>query len=366
VRAAALEADRAGLKRRFVSSTLARTSPAYYRGEAGGTSRPPKSADLERMLSIAYDIRSGRSHVLEDLGEEAWVFSDGAETVFEPRFRDILTLAGLWRLVRHVTRGFVAQAPKTQPQPWDYRNTLPGVVQGRLAPQYWVSRADDFDASTAQAWLCGAADAFIAWYSGQSDDGIDLTAVVAKIERIVPGMPDRSPKTALVGLYALWREWPAPGGGPTKDDAFLAAHGACLSVPSITAFVVGLLSNRSHPSWTADEWAELANARRAARAAGKEEPVPAAADVLLQIEAADRLEAAGRHDDAVVCAARAVEECPGQRDVLDWEQRLLAGDYDPSFNVHKFLFGTSARTADAPGVNTPPADELEVKQDQDG
>jgi len=326
VRVAALEADRAGLKLRFVSSTLARVSPAYYRDQAVGTSRPPKSADLERMLSIAYDIRSGRSHVLEDLGDEVWVFSDGAETVFEPRFRHILTLSGVWRLVRHVTRGFVAQAPKTQPEPWDYRDTLPGIVQGRLASQYWVSRAEGFDAGTAQPWLCGAAEAFIARYSGQTDDGIDLTAVVEKIERLVPGMADGPPKTAMVGL----------------------------------------LSNRGFPAWTADEWADAASARRAARAAGKEAPVPAAADVLVQFEAADRLEAAGRHDDAVVHAANAVEECPGHEDLLDWEQRLLAGEHDPSFDVHKFLFGTPARTADATGEDTGAADEREAKPDQDG
>lgn len=362
VRASALEADRVGLKRRFVSSTLARVSPVYYRAEAVGASQPPKSADLERMLSIAYDIRSGRSHVLEDLGDEAWVFSAGAETVFEPRLRHILTLAGVWRLVRHVTRGFVAQAPKTQPEPWDYRDTLPGIIQARLAPQYWVSRADGFNANTAQSWLCGAADAFIARYSGQTDDGIDLTAVVEKIERLVPGMADGPPKTAMVGLYAMWREWAAPDGAVVGDDAFLAAHGACLSTPSMTAFVVGILSKRGLPAWTADEWADVASARRAARAAGKEAPMPAAADVLVQLEAADRLEAAGRHGDAVVYAANAVEEWPGHEDVLDWEQRLLAGEHDPSFDVHKFLFGTSARAATGEGTGGPYKREVKPEQ----
>lgn len=366
VRAAVLEADRVGLKRRFVSSTLSRVSPAYYRKDAVGTSQPPKSADLERMLSIAYDIRSKKSHVLEDLGDEAWVFSDGAETVFEPRFRHILTLAGLWRLVRHVTREFVAEAPKTQPEPWDYRDTLPGIVQARLAPQYWVSRADGFNAGSAQAWLCGAADAFIARYSEQTDDGIDLTAVVEKIERLVPDMSDGPPRTAMVCLYALWREWTTPDGAVLYDDAFLAAHGACLSTPSITAFVVGLLSNRGFPAWTAGEWADVATARRAARAAGKEEPVPTAADVLVQLEAADQLEAAGRHDDAVVYAANAMEECPGQENVLDWEQRLLAGEHDPLFDVHKFLFGKSARTGDAPGEDTGAAETREASPDQGG
>lgn len=140
IRAAILEADRAGLKSRFMGSTLARVSSSFYREEAVNTVRPPRAAELEPMLSIAYDIRSRRSHVLQDLGEEAWVFTDGAETTFEPNFQRILTLAGLWRLTRHVVRRYVADAPKAQPEPWDYRAALPGQIQVHIAPQYWSGR----------------------------------------------------------------------------------------------------------------------------------------------------------------------------------------------------------------------------------
>ncbi len=56
-------------------------------------------------------------------------------------------------------------------------------------------------------------------------------------------------------------------------------------------------------------------------------------------ETADQLEAAGRHDEAVAFASDAVEECPGNRDLLLWEERLVAGDHDPNFNCHKFIYG---------------------------
>lgn len=342
LRAAVLEADRVGLKRRFVSSTLARVSPAYYRSEAVGTVRPPQSADLERMLGVAYDIRSRRGHVLEDLGDETWVFTDGAETVFEPRFRRILTLAGLWRLVRHVTRQFVADAPKTEPEPWDYRNALPGIIQAQLAPQYWVWQSDGFDAQTAEIWFNGVAEAFIASYAGHTDEGINLMHIVKKIEEIVPTMPEGDAKTAMVAIYALWHEWTDPEDHSSRAEAFLDTHGACLDTASPTAFTVGLLSNRRRAEWTADEWSELATARRAARIRGKEAPLPATIDALLQLETADQLEAARRHDEAVGFASNAIEECPGHEDLLVWETRLVAGNHDPNFNCHKFLFGKEA------------------------
>ncbi|MFI6759449.1 hypothetical protein ACIBF5_09965 [Micromonospora sp. NPDC050417] len=339
VRVAVLEADRVGLKRRFVSSTLARVSSAYYRGEAAGKVRPPRSPDLERLLGVAYDIRSKRSHVLEDLGEEAWVFTDGAETVFEPNFSRILTLAGLWRLVRHVVRQFVADAPKTAPEPWDYRKALPGIIQAQLAPQYWVWQAGGFDSKTAERWFNGVAEALIAHIAGDTKEGINLSQVIDKIEKIAPNLPKGDPKTAMVAIYALWHEWVAPKDRSPNAAVFLDSHQECLEAPSPTAFTLGLLSNRGLPDWSADEWAGLATTRRTARIKGKEAPLPAAVDALLQLETADQLEAVGRHAEAVAFASNAVEELPGHEELLTWEKRLVAGDHDPAFDVHKFLFG---------------------------
>lgn len=98
------------------------------------------------------------------------------------------------------------------------------------------------------------------------------------------------------------------------------------------------------PDWTVEEWVAVATARRAARSKGKQVPLPTAVDTLLQLETADRLEAAGRHDEAVAFASNAVEECPGNPDVLLWEERLLAGDHDPGFNCHNFMYGRYAGT----------------------
>lgn len=345
---AVLEADRAGLKRRFVSSTLGRISEAYYRSEAVGTVSPPKSAELERMLDIAYRIRSSRTHILEDLGDEAWVFTDGAETVFEPRSRRrILTLAGVWRLVRHVARQFVADAPKPEPDYWDYRNALPGIIQAQLAPQYWVCQPNRFNAKTAAMWFNGVVEALIDWYSGRTDERINLEQVIEKIEQLVPNMPDNDAKTAMVAIYALWHESTSSEEDSSSAKEFLDRHGACLDTPSPIAFTAGLLSDRRHAVWTVDEWAELATARRAARSNGTETPLPAAVDTLLQLETADRLEAAGRHDEAVRCAKQAVEECPGHENLLDWEKRLISGDHDPNFSCHSFLFGKGAAAEQA-------------------
>lgn len=346
VRNAVLEADKAGLKRRFVASTLSRVTPAYYRDEAVKTVRPPRAAELERMLGIAYNIRSRRSHVLQDLGAEAWVFTDGAETTFEANFTRILTLAGLWRLTRHVVRGFVADAPTTQPEPWDYRGALPGQVQMQLAPQYWIGQSDGFDVKNAPLWFNGVAEALISWLSGDNKDGFNLTGVIEKIEQLVPQLPDGEPKTTMVAIHVLWHEWLRPEDHHNSAAEFIEHYASCLDLPTPVAFTVGVLSNRRPPAWTPDDWATMASSRHTARRKGKESPLPATIDAFIQLEAAGQLEVAGRHDEAVIFAANAVEESPGNADLMAWEERFLSGDHDPDFDWQRLLFGRSL-SADA-------------------
>ncbi|MDQ0867406.1 hypothetical protein [Arthrobacter globiformis] len=341
VRSAVLEADRAGLKRRFIASTLAKVSPDFYRTEAKGTIRPPRSAELERMLSIAYDIRSRRSHVLENLSHEAWVHTDGAETTFEPSFQRVLTLAGLWRLLRHVLKRYVEAIPPEAPEPWDYRDSLPGVIQMQLAPQYWIWQHEHLDSKSALKRFCAVAEAIIDWRAGHNQ-GFDLTQVVEKIEKLVPCLPEGDEKTALIAIHVLWHQISDPKDQGSTAEGFLKKYALVLDKPSAIAYTTGLLSNHRPPAWTPEQWADLADSRRASRVRGKEAPLPPAIDALIQIEAADQLEAAGNHHEAIKFAANAVEECPGDDAVLLWEHRLISGDHDPGFDVHKFLFGKTA------------------------
>lgn len=341
VKAAILEADKAGLKRRFVTSSLARISEAFYRVEATEMVRPPRAVELERMLGIAYDIRSRKSHILQDLGGEAWVFADGAETTFDASLERILTLAGLWRLTRHIVRRFVADAPKPEPEPWDYRGALPGQFQAAFAPQYWIWQARGFSAKSAARWFNGTAEAMISWLSGENKDGFNLTAVAEKIEQLVPQLQDEDVKTTMVAIHALWHEWLRPEDHRASAKVFMENYGSYLDLPTPVAFAVAALSNRQIPVWTPDEWATLASARHAERLTGKASPLPAVIDACIQLEAADQLEVAGRHEQALLFAANAIEEYPGDTYLIGWEERLRADDHDPEFDVNRLLFGKS-------------------------
>lgn len=363
VRAAVLEAERAGLKRRFISSTMARLSPDYYRSEAVGAVSPPRAPDIERMLAIAYDIRSRRSHVLEDLGEGVWLFTNGAETAYEPSFERVLTLAGLWRLVRHVVRRYVIDADKVPAEPWDYRNALPGIVDMQLAPQYWIWQPGGLSEETATRRLDGFAEALIGWIGGHHNEGFPLHEVCQEIEGLVPTLPAGEARTALIAIHVLWHAWVDPSEHRPEAIAFLDEYKAVLDAPSPSAFTVSLLSNVPLQTWSTDDWVAMAQTRNDARHTGKQAPLPAAIDALIQLEAADQLEATGRHDEAVVFAGNAVAELPGNEPLLAWEARLIAGDHDPNFDSHEFLFGVWNVEAGADSSESEPPDEPATERD---
>lgn len=357
VRHAVLEADRAGLKQRFISSTLARISSDYYRDDAAGTVRPPRRPDIQRMLGVAYDIRSRRSHVLEDLGEGVWLFTDGAETAYEPTFERVLTLAGLWRLTRHVVRRYVADAEKVAPEPWDYRNALAGIVDFQLAPQYWIWQTGGLTPATATHRLDGFAEALIGRIGGHHTDGLPLDQLCQEIEGLVPALPDGDAQTAMIAIHVLWHEWADPDAHRPEATAFIERYQAVLDTPSPSAFAVSLLSSRPMPSWNVGDWAAMAQARNDARHTKNHDPLPLAVDALIQLFAAEELEAVGRHDEAVTFAANAVEEMPGSEALLAWEALLVAGNHNPDFDVHTFLFGKRNSEAREEGVEREQTDE---------
>jgi hypothetical protein len=86
IRAAIVEADHAGQGADSCPDLLLN----YFRGQAIRTILAPVREDR----APARHRRRGENHVLEDLGEQARVYTDSAKTAFEPNFQHIFTLAG--------------------------------------------------------------------------------------------------------------------------------------------------------------------------------------------------------------------------------------------------------------------------------
>jgi len=323
VRQAVISAERLGAKSRFVYFA-AGVSPSFFRTEAEGAKWPIRSADLERALKRAYDMRSSSVHSLEQLPQEVWMLGRGADTVAaddEP----MLTLEGLARLTRHLLERYVERAPTGIDAEFDWRGSLPGRLEMRMAPKYWIWQDARFSHASVPSYFAGFTENLLDVFAGREDGVADIRGVLERIEQMLPGTADGDVKTMLAGIYALWHRTIRVEDQRLGAEDLLAEHSHVLEEPSIVSFVVGLLSNRAH-QWSVDDWQALAVLRREQRQKRNHLRIAPALDMALQVIAAERLSEAGRVDQAKKLAAYAVEELPGDTRLLAWELGVVDGD----------------------------------------
>lgn len=325
VRAAVLQAERLGIKQRFVEFVLQRVSPHFYREDAGAAVRPVRGPDLERVVKMAYDVRSQNVHALRDLPPEAWSIGDMADTIELPTGELALSLEGLARLARHVVRAFVQEAPRGVDETFDWRDYLPGKLMMRLAPQYWVHQSDGLTHSSAKRYFEGMVDHTLDVLARREEKFQPLQGLMGRIEELVPGTASSPARTQMIGMYELWHALIADELRQPNADRFLDRYGAVLHRPSMTAFVVQVLEGRV-PEWTSDEWVQLADERRTEREAEKAPQLAAVLDAALQAAAAEAAADAGDPDGALRFANRAIQELPGNDLLRSWETALRTAE----------------------------------------
>jgi len=340
VRDAVMEAERLGMANRFVQFALNRVSSEFFRAEAAEAIRAIRGADLERALRRAYNVRSRNVHSLRDLPPEAWVVGDRADTVSPGDLGIMLSLQGLARLARHVVRAYVQDAPTGVDTGFDWRESLPGQVRMALAPEYWVHNATGFSHARAAIYFRGFVEHLIEVLAGREAGVTNMHEVLARVEALMPGTADGPAKTTMVAIYALWHRVLVRDEHRPDADAFLARYVHHLQAPTMTAFVTGVLTS-SPPDWSTDQWIALARQRRADRLQEKAPSLPSTLDAAVQVCAADRLINEGRDEEALPFVRHAVEELPGNDDLIAWEATVVAGKAT-RIDLRRLIFGLGA------------------------
>jgi hypothetical protein len=276
-------------------------------------------------------------HVLEELPPEAWVMGERADTVSPPDMGTMLSLQGLARLARHVVRNYVTRAPVGVDSDFKWRESLPGQVRGRLAPQYWVWQGAVFDQKSAERYFSGFVTHVLDQSSEPQPEITDITPVLERIEKLLPGTGDGPAKTYMVGIYALWHRLLKADAHRPGASELLARYTGILERASLPAFVVGILTNQL-PERAGEEWVALARERRAEREKRRHLELPPGLDAGLQMLAAELLMKAGETEEAEKFAGYAVDELPGNKLVMGWEEALANGDII-DLDMHAVLRG---------------------------
>jgi hypothetical protein len=203
VRAAVLANEHVAIARRFREFALAHVGPSFFREEAekaaGAISRP----DLSIALRQAYSIRSRYVHHLEDI-PRLLVGIEGFHESMAVDGEPTLTFAGLARVARHVIEAFVARAPKTEKEEFDWMKDLPGKLTMQMAPQHWIGNPQRFDTTTAKQYLVAFIGQVVGRLLQPSATITDIRPVLEKVEALVPGLAKPAQRLPMLALHFIF------------------------------------------------------------------------------------------------------------------------------------------------------------------
>lgn len=255
VRTAILANEHAALSRRFREFTLAHLEPSFFRDEAVAAVAAVSRPDLSTALQQAYSIRSKYVHHLRDI-PRLLVGIPGFHETIAIDGKPTLTFAGLVRVAHHVIRTFVARAPKTETEKFDWMKDLPGKLTMQAASIYWVGNADGFDASNAKIYL----EAFMGQIIGRllqpTEPVTDMRPVLARIEAVLPGLAKPSQRLPLLALFFLFNYYAPDEVRSATYPTLVEAYKADLETPSIVSLAAHLATGQD-PDWALPEMESL-------------------------------------------------------------------------------------------------------------
>lgn len=140
IRATLLQEAHVQLQTRFLAFVIHHIDESFYSEEANGIKSAVRPSQIRQALKNAYTLRSKYVHTLQKIEDHLRhsKLADGDVFVWEKE--PYLTVAGLHRLVRHVVGRFIEKSDSIDTEEYNWRKGLPGIVNMRLAPEYWIGQ----------------------------------------------------------------------------------------------------------------------------------------------------------------------------------------------------------------------------------
>lgn len=322
VREALLRVEHVALARRFREFAVAHTPSTYFR-QASDTANGPLlgRSDLAEVLGTAYQSRSKYVHQLRQLPDAVTLGHGHGETAIEDRTTH-LTLQGLSRLMRSVIIEFVMRQPAVLHEPYNYHLERCGVVQMRMAPQYWVGRAEGDITKAGRDKLEGFLQQLASCLLREPDAVLtDLRPVLAVACEIVPRLEKRL-RLPYLALHALFNVHVAKQDLAAMPSAIEALIQEELGETSSEALIAHALAGQT-VQWSLEVHRRALNTYLRRRAAANGLRFHRLFEAAIALELAERLRCAGDMEGCRAVVALAVENHPGHTGLLDAETNLL-------------------------------------------
>lgn len=237
-------------KQRFADFVCAHVHETYFTSEAAAVKSPLLHAEVQRAVRNIYEIRSAYVHELRPLMHQIRVPELADGDVFRWNHEPHLTFNGLVRLFQHVVRQFVEKRPSLEKESINWRGDLPGVVQLKWAPQYWIHKADGFSAARSPDYFRGFIDNLL---DAMREGGpvCDMSSVMDRIEQIAM-LGSLEQRRAMVALYALYNGCVHSDLRRTGWREFLASQSVIADSSCIEMMATCVLVGSNFP-WTLEE-----------------------------------------------------------------------------------------------------------------
>ncbi|BDU21590.1 hypothetical protein [Dyella sp. GSA-30] len=322
VRNAILKAEHVALARRFREFVTANITPAYFRAPISADGPRLGRGELNEALRNAYQARSKYVHQLQRLPAVVTLGHAFGEATLVDRSTH-LTLQGLSRLMRDVIIEFVMRQPTLETEPYSYHGERSGIIQMRLAPQYWVGEAkgdlssqgrDRFEGFLSQLAECllGLPNAVVT----------DLRPVLAAASAVAPSLK-RAQRLPYLALHLLFNHCvPEEHRAPTSPvmTRFIREE---LGSPGAESLVAHALTDRL-PTWPLAVHEKTLQDYLVRRSRAKGLRLPAVFEVAITLDLAERFRCAGDMHACLALVALAVEDHPSMEGMLALEESVDA------------------------------------------
>jgi hypothetical protein len=321
VREALLRVEHVALARRFREFAVAHTSAAYFRQTSDSANGLLLGrSDLAEVLGTAYQSRSKYVHQLRQLPDVVTLGHSHGETAIEARTTH-LTLQGLSRLMRSVIIEFVMRQPSVSHEPYNYHLERSGIVQMRMAPQYWVGRAEGDITKAGRDKLEGFLQQLASCLLKQPDAALtDLRPVLTVASGFVSRLEKRL-RLPYLALHALFNMHVVEQEAAEVTPAIEVLIQKELGEPSSEALMAHALSGQA-VSWALEIHQATLHTYLRRRAAANGLRFPRLFEAALALELAERLRNTGDMEGCREVVALAVENHPGHSGLLAFEANL--------------------------------------------
>lgn len=222
VRAALLESAHLKLGERYRHFVEEHLGDDFFIERARGHRDAVRRSQLSRALKNAYRLRSEYVHKLQSIREQLHHPTIAEGEVFTWDGEPYLTFRGLFNVSMHVLKSFVARGESLDAEQIPWRSQLPGIMQFRVAPQYWIWQhehlaklSQDDRAADVRARFEGFLQLFVA-YATTGEKIADIGNVIAVYEALIPQSTKRE-RNAMVATYVLFNAVAGPKASPNFE-----------------------------------------------------------------------------------------------------------------------------------------------------